>query len=411
MVPAVLTRLALRGLGNRGYWRRWGERFGFVPRLARAGAIWLHAVSVGETRAAAPLVRALQARYPGRRLLVTTMTPTGSDQVRQLFGDGVDHCYVPYDLPTAVRRFLSRTRPAAALIMETELWPNLFHACRKRGIPVAVANVRMSERSLRRYRRFPRLTRATLEQVDLFAAQTEADAGRMRALGARAQTVQVTGSIKFDIELPPDLATRARALRHAWGEARPVWIAASTHDGEDEPVLAAFAELRRRRPELLLILVPRHPERFGAVARLCRRGTHTVSLRSVGDAALGADTDILVGDTMGELQLLYATADVAFVGGSLVPTGGHNLLEACAVGVPSVFGPHMFNFAEIARLCAERGAGRRIAAAGELADAVAAWLDDPAARAVAGAAGRQLVEENRGALARTLALISARIPA
>jgi 3-deoxy-D-manno-octulosonic-acid transferase len=411
LLPVAVLRLGLRGLRNPAYWRRWPERFGYAPVLEPAGCIWLHAVSVGETRAAVPLVRALMERYPGRRILMTTMTPTGSDQVRRLFGTQVEHCYVPYDLPMAVWRFLNRTRPAMAIIMETELWPNLFHQCRARAIPVLVANVRMSEKSMQRYLKFPGLTRATLEQVSLFAVQSETDAQRMRRLGAPEEHVRVTGSIKFEISLPASLREQAQVLRRQWGQDRPVWVAASTREGEDELVLNALRELKKDIPRLLLVLVPRHPERFGAVARLCRAEGFNVVQRSTQPDSLDSVADILLGDTMGELQLFYAAADAAFVGGSLVNTGGHNILEASAAGVPVVFGPHMFNFQEISQLTVERGAGRQVPDVAGLIAAVREYLTNAEARFAAGEAGRGMLEENRGALDRTMALIRGCLPA
>ena len=401
LVPWVLTRLVWRGLQNRGYWRRWGERFGFVPRR-QGPLIWLHAVSVGEVRASAPLVKALRRDYPGITILITTMTPTGSATVHELFGAAVAHCYVPYDLPTAVWRFLNRSRPRLALIMETELWPNLFHQCHTRGVPLILANVRMSEKSARGYRRFAGLTRATLAGVSRVGAQTEADAERMRALGATQ--VEVTGSIKFEMDVPADLAARTAALRGAIGN-RPVWVAASTRVGEEEYVLDAFARLRERMPLLLLVLVPRHPERFETVARLCHQRGFPIERRSHGSKSVVSETAILLGDTMGELLLFHAAADVSYIGGSLVPFGGQNLLEAAAVGTPVVFGPHMFNFSEISRMALERGAGRQVQDAAELASAVAGYLENPAARKVAGEAGQRMVAENRGALAKTLELV------
>ncbi|MHB8345604.1 MAG: lipid IV(A) 3-deoxy-D-manno-octulosonic acid transferase [Acidiferrobacterales bacterium] len=404
LVPAVLTRLMFRGLRNRGYWHRWKERFGFVTGLPE-GTLWVHAVSVGEVRAAVPLVAALEQRCPGEVILVTTMTPTGSVQVRELFGARVAHCYLPYDLPSAVARFLERVQPRIALVMETELWPNLFHGCAVRSVPVVVANVRMSEKSTHRYLRFSSFTRATLAQVTLFAAQSEADAARLRTLGADPEHVRVTGSMKFEINPPASLREQAQALRRQWGAQRPVWIAASTREGEDELVLEQFRLLRDRFTDLLLILVPRHPERFAQVTRLCRRTGLAVALRSDRDAVLSSGVAILVGDTMGELPLFYAAADVAFVGGSLVPAGGHNLLEPAAAGVAVVFGPHMFNFAEIARLTAERAAGRRVRDSSEMGEAVAGYLANADLRFNAGESGRMMVEENRGALQRTLALL------
>ena len=400
LLPLVLIRLIVRGRRNRGYWQRWSERFGFVA-AQRAPVIWIHAVSVGEVRAAAPLVRALRTRHTDR-ILITTMTPTGSLTVRQLFGSDVAHCYVPYDLPDAVRRFLGRMQPRLALIMETELWPNLFHACRARGIPVVVANARLSEKSARGYARFARLTRDTLTCVSAIGAQAESDAERLRVLGAPAVTV--TGSIKFELAIPADFTERGRALRRALG-TRPVWVAASTREGEEDIVLDAFRRLRERQPALLLVLVPRHPERFDAVARLCISHGFNIERRSARHESVAAQTDILLGDTLGELLLFYAAADVAFIGGSLKPLGGQNLLESLAVGTPVVFGPHMFNFSDISRMSLECGAARSVIDAASLADAVARWLVNDAERRDAGDAGRRMVEENRGALDKTLALL------
>ncbi len=407
LFPLIPLRLIWRGLRNRAYWRRIPERYGFIDALPDARVIWVHAVSVGEARAAGPLVKALTERYPDHRVLITTMTPTGSATVQALFGERVAHCYVPYDYPSAVRRFLKRTHPAIAIIMETELWPNLFRACQARGVPILVANVRMSERSMRGYQRVARLTRATLRTVRAFAVQTQTEAQRLLALGALPDAVHVTGSMKFEMRLPASLQEQAEVLRRDWGAGRPVWIAASTHEGEDEPVLAAHAALKRDFPDALLVLVPRHPERFAAVARLCQKAGFRTVPRSAYTGPIGADVDVVLGDTMGELQLFYAAGDCAFVGGSLVPTGGHNVLEASAVGKPVVFGPHMFNFSEIAALTLERGAGTQIEHAGELAGALKAYLANPVRRAEAGEAGRRLVEENRGALEKTLRLVDA----
>ena len=407
LVPWALLRLAWRGLRNRGYWRHWHERFGFVPRLSTP-TIWLHAVSVGEVRASAPLVKALLNDYPSHRILMTTMTPTGSATVRELFGDTVAFCYVPYDLPTAVWRFLSRSQPKLALIMETELWPNLFHQCHVRGIPLVLANVRLSEKSARGYRRFSSLTRDTLAKVRVVGAQATEDAERMRELGARS--VDVTGNIKFEMEIPADLAAKGARLRGGFG-SRPVWVAASTREGEEALVLQAFKQLRGHFPNLLLVLVPRHPERFEFVAKLCAQQGYAVQRRSAHASGVAPDTAILLGDTMGELLLFYAAADVAFIGGSLVPLGGQNLLEAAALAVPVVFGPHMFNFRDISRMALERGAGRQINNATELADAVAEYLKDSDARRAAGEGGRRMVADNRGALTKTLALVKRVYPA
>jgi 3-deoxy-D-manno-octulosonic-acid transferase len=407
LFPYVLVRLTWRGLSNPDYWRRIPERFGFITPLSTPRVIWVHAVSVGEVRAAEPLVRELSARYPDYPLLITTMTPTGSAQVRELFDGKVAHCYAPYDYAAVVRRFLDRTRPMLAIIMETELWPNIFHECRARSIPVFVTNVRMSESSMRKYLRFASLARSTLRQVSRFAAQSRADAERLLTLGADPESVTVTGSIKFELNAGASLRESAEVLRLAWGQDRPLWLAASTHQGEEEAVLAALAQLKqhKRFANMLLVLVPRHPERFAAVARLCRKQGFRIALRSETLGAVADDVDILVGDTMGELQLFFGAADVAFIGGSLVPTGGHNLLEASAVGKPVVFGPHMFNFQEISQMTLERGAGVQIQAPSELAAAVSDFLGNANRRDSAGEAGRKMVEENRGALEANMRLI------
>lgn len=341
-LPFVLARMVWRGRRNAGYRQRWGERLGFLtPLRATQAPIWVHAVSVGETVAASPLIEALLRRYPDRPVLVTSTTPTGSDRVKKLFGSRVHHAYVPFDLPDAVARFLSRARPAVGIIMETEIWPNLFHACAKRHIPLILANARLSARSAKGYRRAGAIIRDSLGAVATVAAQAPVDAKRFRALGIAPERVVVAGNLKYEIQIPADLKQRARMLRAELGEA-PLWLAASTHEGEERLVLDAFAAARHTRPDLRLLLVPRHPERFDTVAALCADRRLHVSRRSQcwPDPATA---DVLLGDTMGELLLFYAVADLAFVGGSLVPVGGHNILEAAAVGCPIILGPHTFN--------------------------------------------------------------------
>lgn len=409
LVPWVLLRLALRGLRTPAYWRRWAERFGYVPKVSEPTALWIHAVSVGEVQATLPLIRALRERIDPARILITTMTPTGSDRIRALYGDQPAQLYTPYDLPGAVARFLDRTRPQLALIMETEIWPNLFHACRRRGIPVFMVNARMSERSFQGYRRVSRLTAQTLGQVAGILAQGDEDRRRLVELGAPADRLHVTGSVKFDIPLPPSLAEQAAALRRGWGVARPVWVAASTHQGEDEVVLQAFANLLQSFPNALLILVPRHPERFSSVRALCVKKHFPVVSRSEGDAC-NDETRVFIGDTMGELTLFLAAADVAFVGGSLVPVGGHNPLEPVALGVPVVFGPHMFNFAEMSRWLMQAGAAVQVGDAEELARQVGSWLASANMRHDAGQRGRQVVERHKGAADAVLKLLEPYLP-
>ncbi|MGH8437314.1 MAG: lipid IV(A) 3-deoxy-D-manno-octulosonic acid transferase, partial [Pseudomonas sp.] len=390
------------------YAKRIGDRFAFnLPRL-KAGGIWVHAVSVGESIAAAPLIRELLVRYPDLPITVTCMTPTGSERIRAMFassefGDRVQHCYLPYDLPWAAARFLDRARPKLAVIMETELWPNHIHQCALRRIPVVLANARLSERSARGYARFAGLTAPMLAQMSWLAVQTEAEAERFRALGARPECVTVTGSIKFDLSIDPELLRRAAALRAEWqAAARPVWIAASTHAGEDEIALAAHRQLLQSYPDALLILVPRHPERFDAVFELCKReGFNT--LRRSSAATVVPESAVLLGDTMGELLFLYALADIAFVGGSLVANGGHNLLEPAALGKPVLSGPHLFNFLEIAGQLRAAGALREVKDATELYAAVATLWREPAAAKQMAAAGLGVLRANQGALERLLA--------
>ena len=405
MTPVVLLRLLWRGIRNRAYWFRWSERFAFAPEFSDKRRIWLHAVSVGEVRAAIPLIRELLERYRDHALLVTTMTPTGSDQLRTLFGQEVEHCYVPYDLPNVVARFLRATRPELALIMETELWPNLFQECAKREVPIIVSNVRMSQKSMNGYLKFRKLAAETLSNVKYLACQGEQDAARMMAIGAIEAQICITGSLKFEYRFPASLVEQGDALRQHWGGGRPVWVAASTRQGEDEKILQAYEELKLLHQDLILIIVPRHPERFMQVARLALKSGHRVALRSEHPDLIPPETDILIGDTMGELLLFISTSDVVFMGGSLVKTGGHNLLEPAAAGKPVVFGPHMFNFADISRMVLERGAGIQINSSSELAPVVDMYIKNTGVRFAAGQAGKELVEQNRGALEKNLKLI------
>ena len=402
-LPLIALRLYLRGRQAPAYRRRVAERFSFSLPALMPGGIWVHAVSVGESIAAAPLIKALLERHPELPVTVTCMTPTGSERIRALFGERVQHCYLPYDLPWAAARFLDRVRPRLAVIMETELWPNHIHQCARRGIPIVLANARLSEKSARGYARFAALTRPMLAEMSWIAVQTEAEAERFRQLGARPERVSVTGSIKFDLTIDPDLPVRARALRASWGaDRRPVWIAASTHAGEDEIVLDAHRRLLAERPDGLLILVPRHPERFEAVHVLCQRqGFPTV--RRSSSLPVGAEDQVLLGDTMGELLFLYALADVAFVGGSLVPNGGHNLLEPAALGLPVLSGPHLFNFLEIAAQLRAAGALLEVANGEELAAQLANLLAAADRRRLMGNSALGVLQASQGALALLLA--------
>ncbi|MFL2546937.1 MAG: lipid IV(A) 3-deoxy-D-manno-octulosonic acid transferase [Candidatus Rariloculaceae bacterium] len=406
LLPFVVLNLFWRGIRYPAYWFRWPERFGYLEPMHGQKVIWVHAVSVGEVRSSVELINELAERFPRHRILVTTMTPTGSEQVKELFGGRVGHAYVPYDFPGSVRRFMARVSPEFAVVAETEFWPNLFKACKDRGIPLFLVNVRLSQESLRGYLRVPRTARTMLERATVICAQTNSDAQRLKSLGVTKARIEVTGNLKFDAPLPDTLLSESREIRQQWGSNRPILIAASTHRGEERGILSAFEELRRTYEDLLLVLAPRHPERFRSVFRLCRQTGAAVALRSRQDGALVKGTDIVVGDTMGELQRLYAAADIAFVGGSLVGIGGHNLLEPCAVGVPVIFGPRMFHFEDISRMVLERGAGCQIPDASGLADSVSLYLQQPALREAASQAAQQLVAENRGAVERTLQVMS-----
>jgi 3-deoxy-D-manno-octulosonic-acid transferase len=403
-LPLVAIRLWLRSRKAPAYAKRIGERFSYgMPRL-QPGGVWVHAVSVGESIAAAPMIRALLQRYPQLPITVTCMTPTGSERIQALFANEprIQHCYLPYDLPCAAARFLDHAKPKLAVIMETELWPNHIHQCAKRGIPVALANGRLSERSARGYGRFSKLTAPMLAEMSFFAVQTEAEAQRFRDLGARPQTVEVTGSIKFDLTIDPQLLQRAAELRGQWQALeRPVWIAASTHEGEDEVVLDAHRRLLANYPNALLILVPRHPERFNSVFELCQREGFATVRRSTG-ANVEADTSVLLGDTMGELLFLYALADSAFVGGSLVPNGGHNLLEPAALAKPVLSGPHLFNFLDIAAQLREAGALAEVDDAEGLAVEVQRLFELPRDAQRMAEAGLAVMRRNQGALQRLL---------
>ena len=404
LMPLVIGRLAWRGIRAPAYWRRWPERFGTIAPALGERVIWIHAVSVGEAMAAEPLVHALLEQRPDHSILITTVTPTGSARVTALFGNDVAHVYAPYDLPGVVSRFLDRVRPRLAIVMETELWPNLFHACQHRSVPLLLVNARLSERSVAGYRRVRRLAARTLSAVTEIAAQSELDARRFRSLGADERCITVTGNMKFEQRIPPGLLERAEMLRRDWGVGRAVWVAGSTHEGEDELLLDVFRQLRKQFRDCLLVLVPRHPERFKSVAELCRHRGYNTVLRSERTPCT-PETDVFIGDSMGELALFYAASDVAFTGGSLVFHGGQNLLEPAALGVPVVTGPHVFNFVEICELLMQAGACEKVENTEGLLSILSRWLGDADERHRVGQRGREVVEKNRGALQAVMTMI------
>lgn len=407
-IPFILLRLLWRGSRAPAYFKRWDERFGLKPApTSNKPVIWIHAVSMGEVEAARPLVDSMQSQYPQHQILITTMTPTGSARVLSLYGEKVLHCYLPYDLPFAVKRFLGSVRPAIGIIMETELWPNLIHYASQQSIPLVLANARLSARSAAGYQRIAKLTKTMLQQLTLIAAQSQDDRKRLIALGADKDSVHAVGNLKFEISLPASLSEEAEALRTLWGN-RPVFIAASTHEGEDEIILNASRRIRAEFPDLLLILVPRHPERFDKVAALSQRSGFKILRRSE-QGMCTREIQVLVVDTMGELPLFYGTADIAFVGGSLVPRGGHNLLEPAALGRPVVIGPHYFNFNEISRQFLAANAAIEINSSESLAETVIALFRSPQKRADMGQAGQQLIQHSQGAGQRLLNLIKRHI--
>jgi 3-deoxy-D-manno-octulosonic-acid transferase len=376
-----------------------GERLGFYREAMASGAIWVHAVSLGETRAAQPLVTALRTRFPDHVLLVTHMTATGREAATSLYGEFATLAFLPYDLPWAVRRFVAHFRPRLGILMETELWPNLLSECRRAGVPVLLANARLSEKSAHGYRRVGPLAREALADLAAVSAQTEADAARLTALGAHG--VAITGNLKFDITAAPELTARGRELRRLFGE-RPVLLAASTREGEETLILDALA--RSPLSGALTVIVPRHPQRFDEVAALLRSRGLAFVRRSEG-RPVPAEHAFALGDSMGEMTAYYAAADVAFIGGSLLPYGAQNLIEACAVGAPVVIGPSTFNFAQAAAEAIAAGAAVQVADADALARDAARLLSDAGTRKRMSEAGRRFCDAHRGATGRTMAIV------
>ena len=401
--PLLVARLAWRARRQRGYLDRLGERFGFYAPVQPARRIWIHAVSVGETRAAAPLVEALAARHPGHRILLTHMTPTGFAAGEELFGDRVERAWLPYDLGFATRRFLAHFRPELGVILETEIWPRLLEEAARAAVPVMLANARLSEKSARGYARAPWLARWAFANLAGVAAQTTEDAARLTAAGARAPVV--LGNVKFDLAVPEAMLEKGRQFRALFGRDRRVWVAGSTREGEEALLLDAFAAEARAR-DALLVLVPRHPQRFDEVARLAADRGFAPARRSA-EAPVDSATRVLVGDSMGEMLAYYAAADVVIVGGSLLEFGGQNLIEACALGRPVIVGPHTYNFDEAARGAIAAGAATRVRDAPEALRAAAGLSDDDARRLEMGAKGREFVAAHRGAVERLAAWIDA----
>ena len=411
ITPVVLLRMAWLGIKTPAYLSGWSRRLGLsVPVPGPGPVIWIHAVSVGEVQAAVPLVERLVRDRPHHTILISTITPSGAATVRRHFGDRVLHSYLPYDFPYAVRRFVDSVRPVLLLVMETEIWPNLFRYCSEQGIRVVLANARLSPRSYNGYYRIRCFSRRVIAGISMIGAQSAADRERFIALGASPERVIMTGNMKFDVAIPGDIFDQGQILRRQLAADRLVWIAASTHDGEEQLILAAHRAVLERYPSCLLILAPRHPERCNMVADLCvRSGFRT--LRKSRAREYPADTEVVILDTLGELMIYYAAADLAFVGGSLLPCGGHNVLEPATLGIPVVTGKYVTNFIELNRSLQDNAAALQVDGVQELVDSVTMLLADPERRRRMGRAGMEIIERNRGSTDRIMQLIADAIPA
>lgn len=408
LLPFILLRLWVKNRKNPAALKFWQERLGIGLRSVPQGGIWLHAVSVGESIAAIPLIKALQQRYPTIPVVVTGETAGGAERIRSGLGNSVAQLYSPYDIPLVLKVFFQKLKPRLLILMETELWPNLLAECRKNKIPVVLANARLSARSARGYRRILPITQEMLNSISLVVSQAQADAERFIALGLPRDRIAITGSIKFDLELPSELIERAKQLREMWGKNRPIWIAASTHEGEEEQILAAFSQVKEKLADVLLVSVPRHIDRVSRLENLYQEKGYKTLKRS--DAKPCAnDTDIFIGDTMGELLTFYAAADLAFVGGSLVERGGQNPLEPAAVGSPILTGPYTFNFALITEQLIARGIEFQVTTSQELAKEVIGLLSNPQKRQEIGNNAKKFIEENKGATMKHIALITTAI--
>lgn len=404
LIPFILLRLIWRGIKAPAYRCRWRERFAFYPKKFPHRVIWFHAVSVGEAEALFPLVRQLQKQHPAIPLLITTTTPTGSARVKAVMADTVEHVYLPYDLPDAVNRFMHCFKPRLAVIMETEIWPNLFAHCGKNGIPLYIINARLTEKSARSYQKIPALIRPALAQVKLIAAQTHEDARRFIAIGAKSENVKSFGNIKFDVEIPSAIIEQGAQLKTDVFNGRFVWLIASTHKEEEAIFLDIYKQIKQKMPDLLLVIAPRHPERFAEVKKLCQQQHLPVVMRTTAEAC-HQNIDVYLVDTMGDLKMLYAAAQVAFVGGSMTPIGGHNVLEAAAVGVPVMFGPYMANFKEIADSILKQDAALQCRNKQDIINAMVRLYTEPAYRESLAENGKTFVRHNQGAIAKICAAL------
>ncbi len=404
LIPFILLRLLWRSIKAPAYRYRWYERFAFYNKNFLQGVIWFHAVSVGEAESVFPLVRQIQKLHPDAKLLITTTTPTGSARVKAVMQGSVAHVYLPYDVPDAVNRFMQCFKPKLAVIMETEIWPNLFLYCGKNNIPLYIINARLSEKSSRGYQKIPSLVHPALAAVNLIATQTQDDSERFIAIGADCEKVLTLGNVKFDVEIPQSTIEQGLQIKAALFAGRFVWLIASTHKDEEAIFLEIYKAIKHKIPDLLLVIVPRHPERFADVKKLCEQLQLGVVMRTA-EERVYPETDVYLVDTMGELKMMYAASDVAFVGGSMVPRGGHNILEAAAVGVPVMFGPYMHNFKEIARGVLSQDAAIQCQNKDEIVKAILALYEQPAYREALAEKGMEFVRQNQGAIARICGIL------
>jgi len=405
LIPFILVRLAWRSIKAPAYRYRWCERFAFYSKKFPRNVIWFHAVSVGEVEALFPLAKKIQQQYPDAALLITTTTPTGSARVKAVMQESVEHVYLPYDIPCAVGRFMRCFKPRMAIIMETEIWPNLFACCGKNEIPLYIINARLSAKSAEGYQKIPALIAPALAHVKLVAAQTQDDANRFAVIGAKTETVKTLGNIKFDVEVSSEIIGQGLQLKADLFGGRFVWLVASTHKDEEVIFLESYKKIKQKIPELLLVIVPRHPERFVEVKKLCEQNQLKVVMRTSGEMC-HQYTDVYLADTMGELKMLYAASDVAFVGGSMVPVGGHNILEAAVVGTPVLFGPYMANFKEIVEGVLGQDAAIQCRDEGEINSAIVALYADSAYRRALAEKAKAFVLLNQGAVARIFDMLS-----
>ncbi|MBL1140746.1 MAG: 3-deoxy-D-manno-octulosonic acid transferase [Proteobacteria bacterium] len=405
LAPFVLLRLFWLGLKNPAYRTRWHERFGFLSWTSNSKPVlWIHAVSVGEVNAATPIITRLLKKYTHYQILVTTVTPTGAYTIEQHFGDEIRHLYLPYDLPFSVKRFLKIVKPSLLITMETEIWPNLYEACQNKGIPILIINARLSQKSSKGYQLVATLMKQTLSKVSVIAAQTNQDAERFISFGADQNKVVVTGNLKFDVKVPHSITEQAQSLKRYFSLNRPIWIAASTQEGEEEIVLKAHEMVLKKYPQAILILAPRHPERASKVSILCEAAGLNYVKRT-DEMNFSQEFSVYILDTLGELQLHYAASQIAFVGGSLVNNGGQNMMEPASLGLPVISGLHTYNFTEITSLLLENDALLCVSESEELANEICMLLNDANRRHNMGERGRQVIESNRGNLTRLMEVI------